>query len=419
MCALYAAQGLPDGFVRTGVKLYLIDQGVATDVVGNMVALVSWPWALKWVWGPLIDRFSHNPMGRRRPWILGAQLGLMLTLASIVLMPDLEGNLYWLGVLILTANVFASLQDVSVDAMAVDLLPEEERGVANGFMYGSSYLGNYLGAALIGGLLLTAGIGTAVAVQMAILLSISAFPLLLREHPADLLLPGIGAAKGRTPPANRDGMGLVLRRLGRAFSVRSSVLAALLSLSSMIAVNAQLVFWPVYLKHELGWSTEAYLRLEGSYGVWVALAGCLLGGLLASAVGAKRAVAASVLALSLVWFAHYGLSDYWGSPGVVAALFIAASGLTGLLAVSMFALFMGVAWPPVAATQFTAYMALLNMSYVRGAKLAYPLERIFESDMPSAYLALGAYQLATIGLVLAIDPGETRRKLGDPGAGEH
>jgi MFS transporter, PAT family, beta-lactamase induction signal transducer AmpG len=414
MCVLYAAQGLPDGFVRTGLKLYLIDQGVATDAVGNMVALVSWPWALKWVWGPLIDRFSYSRMGRRRPWILGAQLGLVITLASIALMPDVEGSLWWLGVAILTANVFASLQDVSVDALAVDLLPEKERGVANGFMYGSSYLGSFLGASLIGGLLLTVGLATAVTVQIVILISISLFPLFLREHPDDVFLLGFGHAKGREPPVVRHGMQVLVRRLGKAFSVRSSLLAGLLSLSSMIAVNAQLVFWPVYLTNERGWSTEEYLRLEGTYGVWAALAGCLLGGLFASAVGAKRSVALSVLALALIWFAHYGLSPFWDSHLVVSVLFVAASGLTGLVSVSLFALFMGVAWPPVAATQFTAYMALFNMSYVRGAKLAYPLERLFTTDMPSAYLALGLYQLATIGLVLAIDPGETRRKLGHP-----
>ena len=41
-------------------------------------------------------------------------------------------------------NVFNSLQDVSVDALAVDLLPEDERGKANGLMFGSKYLGGDL-----------------------------------------------------------------------------------------------------------------------------------------------------------------------------------------------------------------------------------------------------------------------------------
>ena len=34
----------------------------------------------------------------------------------------------------------------------------------------------------------------------------------------------------------------------------------------------------------------------------------------------------------------------------------------GVMTVSLYAIFMGVSWPAIAATQFTAYMALLNLS---------------------------------------------------------
>ena len=47
----------------------------------------------------------------------------------------------------LLANVCVAMQEVAVDALAVDLLTEQERGVANGLMYGSSYLGTALGGA--------------------------------------------------------------------------------------------------------------------------------------------------------------------------------------------------------------------------------------------------------------------------------
>ena len=123
--------------MRVGLKTYLIDQGVSTSAIGMTVALVSWPWAMKWVWGPFVDRFRFHSMGRRRPWILAAQSGMMLTLASLLFIPDLSANLRVLSIVILLANVFASLQDVAVDAMAIDQLPAERRGAANGFMYGS------------------------------------------------------------------------------------------------------------------------------------------------------------------------------------------------------------------------------------------------------------------------------------------
>jgi hypothetical protein len=77
----------------------------------------------------------------------------------------------------------------------------------------------------------------------------------------------------------------------------------------------------------------------------------------------------------------------------------------------MFAMFMGLSWPIVAATQFTAYMALLNVSNALGAVLAAKFESNF--TMPNAHLALGCIQLALVGIVLMIDPLETRRKLGE------
>jgi MFS transporter, PAT family, beta-lactamase induction signal transducer AmpG len=93
LCVLYAAQGTPDGFVRIALKNYLIDLGVSVDAIGTVVAMVSWPWAMKWVWGPVIDRYGYAPMGRRRPWILLAQGLMAVTLTAMLLIPNLAVNI--------------------------------------------------------------------------------------------------------------------------------------------------------------------------------------------------------------------------------------------------------------------------------------------------------------------------------------
>ncbi len=414
VCVLYSAQGMPDGFVRVGLKTFLIDQGASTEAVGNMVALVSWPWALKWVWGPLIDRYRYSSMGRRRPWILAAQLGLALTLGIMILLPDLASQLGWLGILVLMANMFASLQDVSVDALAVDLLPEKERGMANGFMFASSYLGQYIGAALIGGLLLSSGIRPAASLQVLILLSIAAFPLLFRERPTDTFLPA-RLSKGSHKQDEADHtISQLFRRLAKAFSVKSSILAALLALSSLVAIMAHLVFWPAFLQRELGWTSLEYLQLEGNYSVWFGLGGSLLGGFVASAIGAKRTVAIAILLLASTWLAHALCQPLWENHLAISVLFLIATAIAGFMQVAMFAMFMGIAWPPVAATQFTAYMAMLNLSSGIGAKLASPLEASF--DMRTIFIILSVYQLATLAILAAIDPLETRRRLGHESA---
>jgi PAT family beta-lactamase induction signal transducer AmpG len=411
LCALYAAQGIPDGFVRTGLKTYLIDRGASIDAIGEMIALVSWPWALKWAWGPIIDRFRYHDMGRRRPWILFAQSGLLVSLSTIFFAPHLVESYRGLGLLILIANSFAALQDVSVDALAVDLLPEKERGVANGFMFASSYAGQFIGASVLGGLLLTYGIGTAASLQVVLLLVIATLPLCFRESAGDALLP---CNRRSFPSKDRDerhNVRALFRRLARAFSVRSSWVAGLLALSSLVAVNAHLVFWPAYLQRQLNWSSEDYLALEGNYSVWFGLGGCICGGGIASWLGSKRTVTAAVVLLAATWFAHAVLEPYWSNPAVVTALFLLATATAAILQVAMFAMFMSIAWPPVAATQFTAYMALLNVSNGIGARIAGTLDAAF--SMQSLFLVFGAYEIATIALLIGIDPQETRRLLGD------
>ena len=75
---------------------------------------------------------------------------MVITLVLILFLPDLSKGMTTLVWIIAIHNVFASLQDVSVDALAVDLLPEKERGKANGFMRAASYLGSIIGGSVMG-----------------------------------------------------------------------------------------------------------------------------------------------------------------------------------------------------------------------------------------------------------------------------
>ena len=64
---------------------YLAERGFDAGAIGALAAAATLPWTFKWVWGPLIDRFSIPSMGRRRPWIILAQGGMILSIASMTL----------------------------------------------------------------------------------------------------------------------------------------------------------------------------------------------------------------------------------------------------------------------------------------------------------------------------------------------
>ena len=82
---MYFAQGIPQGLLAIAIPAWLASQGVSAGQIGSYLAVIVLPWAFKLVTGPLMDRYEFLPMGRRRPWVLAAQLGLSLSLLALML----------------------------------------------------------------------------------------------------------------------------------------------------------------------------------------------------------------------------------------------------------------------------------------------------------------------------------------------
>lgn len=406
MTALYVAQGIPYGFVTVTLAAFLASRGATEGEVGDLTAFAMLPWAFKWLWAPLVDRFSRSRMGRRRPWILFAQAMLVTGASSLIFVPDLSGDLETLRYIVFVCNVFASLQDVAVDALAVDLLPEHERGFANGLMYGGSYLGVMFGGAILSTVLGKYGLRAALAGQVIALGAIMMLPLLLRERAGDRLWSF--ASRPRPPDAPRSNL---MKNLGKAFRRRSSIVAAVLSIAVLLGSQALVAVLTVLLVKKLGWKQEEYGQMMGGLPLFIGLGGSVAGGWLADKLGHKVMVALASAALGGV-FLGFGLLDaWWPDPDFILGFVCARDLCYGMLSASLFALLMGVSWPAVAASQFTAYMALLNLGRTLGSKLAGPITDAF--DTRGAFLALGTLQLAVLLLLLPIDPQQNRRELGD------
>ncbi len=410
LCTLYVAQGIPYGFVTVTLAAYLAGFGASTDEVGGLVALATLPWAFKWVWGPLIDRYSRSAMGRRRPWILTAQALMVVGACALIAIPELRDDQTLLGVIVLAINVCASLQDVSVDAMAVDLLPERERGVANGMMYGGSYVGVILGGAMLSTVVGRHGLRSALIVQVLMLAAIMLVPLLLRERSGDRVF-----SLGRRPLGDDERGGgstrELLANLWRAFARRSPAVGVLLALAMEIGFMTITTVATVLLMQKLGWSQEEYGQMIGGFPLVFGLAGSVGGGWIADRIGHRRTVAISTILLGITWLAFAASESSWTSRSFVVTIWCAGELAFGILSASLFALFMDLSWPRVAATQFTAFMALLNLSRTIGSKLAGPAQEAL--GFVGTYVACGVLQIAVVVLLLPIDPHQNRRELGD------
>jgi len=145
---LYFIQGLPYGVQVHFLPIYLRSRGIDHTTVG-LLRLLQIPWILKVVWAPLVDVYLS-----RRQWLLGSIISLAAScLLSGFCPPDGLGSAA-IAVLFLW-NVFASVEDVAVDSVAVSLLEEQELGAGNV----GQVVGYKLGAAFAGGVLaLLAGV---------------------------------------------------------------------------------------------------------------------------------------------------------------------------------------------------------------------------------------------------------------------
>ena len=394
---LYLAQGVPWGFMAITLPAYLADLGHEPAVVAAAMGMTVWPYTFKWIWGPIIDSVTIPALGRRRPWILLAQLMMALTVVSMVAVTDLTASLTALSAMIFVHNVFNSLQDVAVDALAVDLLSDKERGRANGFMYGSKYLGGFIGAAGMATVVDWSGLRVALLVQTAFLLGVMMVPLLVRERPASVVV--------ERPSARSVAAGLL-----QAFRLRSALLGALLAVAVMVGTGILQAISTVLFTQELDWDATKYAQVVGTLGLWVGFGGSLAGGFLADPVGPRRLAAIASIVLGLSWIAFALGESYWREPIFVYTLFVLEPLCQSILSVSLFALFMGMTSLRVAGSQFAAYMALLNLGTVVGLRLVGWMDETF--DWSGVYLAAGLIQIAATAIIPFIDPGETRRKLG-------
>ncbi|MGB1522823.1 MAG: hypothetical protein ACPG9D_06875, partial [Candidatus Poseidoniaceae archaeon] len=66
LCALYVAQGIPWGFITVTFVTYLAVEGVAAGQLAFLLTLGTLPWSVKFLWGPIIDRYQFPEMGKRR-----------------------------------------------------------------------------------------------------------------------------------------------------------------------------------------------------------------------------------------------------------------------------------------------------------------------------------------------------------------
>ncbi|WP_405236174.1 MFS transporter [Lentisalinibacter orientalis] len=361
---LYICEGIPLGFAAVAIATYMRRAGVDVAQVGAFVASFYLPWAFKWAWAPVVDLVTLNRFGGRKAWIVLCQVLMIVTLYFVAQL-DYTQHFDLLITMVIVHNVFAATCDVAIDSLAVSSLREDERAQGNGFMFAGAYIGQGLGG---GGAMFVAGLyGFDVSflyVALLLCLVLTFVVFFVRDPAAGTAaaarLHGVWQAFRDSVTGFARELGIGLFRSGKGPLI--GVAFALTPIGAMALSGAA----STALQVDLGMS-DSQIGTLNIYAMITSGAGCVAGGWLADRLGKRRMLALfyALTTLPTLWLA-VALGGGTGVEGVtinqyfaVAIAFYLCMGLHyGVGA----AIFMGLTNPAVAATQFTGFMALQNLT---------------------------------------------------------
>lgn len=424
---LYVMQGIPAGFYTTALTNYFTAEGVSPNAVGSFLAVIGLPWAFQFVWGPLIDRFQGSPMGRRKPWVVGSQLMTILSSLTILFVDDPVAQISTLSILFLVRSLFAAIQDASVDAMAISIIPEDERGRVNAFMRCGYLIGYGGGAAIFAQLLRHYGFHTAALTQLLCLLTGAVLMAFVREQPSDRLLPSFGrAASGRTRPtpfgdpagprstgpdrSDRYRTGMpdhgasagaeahdfrwLFTELFRGLFARRSLL---LFGSIILAYTSSALFLRAYNFHlirNLGWKDTDLSVLTGTYGMLLAVIVSLVGGYVADRIGPRRLLVVMLVLVAGYLIGFNLMADWWTRRDVARTGLVALYFMDPSISVAAMPVLMAICRKGVEGSQFTTYMAFVNLCDIAGTYLSGQALNFFSA--PAIGLFAGGVAVAAL-----------------------
>ncbi|HZP44493.1 MAG TPA: AmpG family muropeptide MFS transporter [Candidatus Binataceae bacterium] len=350
------ASGLPLLLTFSTLSAWLATVGVSRAAIGAF-ALAGTPYALKFVWSPLIDRLPPPiPLGRRRGWGLAIQLALIVAILALGAC-DPRHHLRLMGILAVTVAFLSASQDIVIDAYRVELLTEAEQGPGAGMVQTGYRIATLFSGA--GALLIAARAGwfTAYA-AMAALLVVGLITFALAPEPQYPADPLIGDASTAAAPGLRRWIADAVIGPFADFMERPRWLLILVFVVAykLGEALAGVMATPLYVA--LGFTLAEIAAVSKLFGFVATIIGALIGGVVAARLGVMRALLVCGV-LQSAGNLFYVLQALGGHRLEYLALCVTAENLTGAMAgAALVAYLSDLCSPAFTATQYALLSSL-------------------------------------------------------------
>jgi len=395
---LYVAQGIPEGMTFFGIPAWMAMNGKSASEIGTFSAVVIIPWSFKILVAPFMDRFTFLPMGRKRPWVLAGQFGLMLSFIAMAFVPDPLNNIKLLMIAGFFVSLFGSIQDVATDGMAIEIVPVDQQARANGLMWGAKTIGISLSLVTGNWIINNYGFEYAILFLSVLISLILLVPLLFRERPGEKLLPWTqGAPSESALKIQLESLGQIFKSLFKVFLLPSSLFMGIAFFSFQIGNGLINALLPVFAIQVMGWTDEGYSHVFSVINISAGFLGMFAGGALADLFGKKRMMSIYLVCMIVLVSVIAFTKAYWPRPFFIEGFIGVFYTFYVFLTIAGFATGMSLCWKRVAATQFTLYMAISNLGRAAGASLLGPLRNY----LPWEYVIL-SFAVFAIGMLVMI-----------------
>lgn len=320
--------GLPFMLVFQTLSAWLRQVGVERSTIG-MLAWVGLFYSIKFLWAPAVDRVQlpllHRWLGRRRSWMLIAQIGIGLSLVwASTAQP--ETDIRTIAFAAMAIAFCSATQDIAVDAWRIESAPPNEQGaMAAGYQLGYR-IAIMTGTA--GALWIAADAGWHVSyLSMAALAGVGIVTTLLAREPSVTVARESLHQEQRVVDwlAQRKHWPAWLRSLGATFIGAvvcpltdffarygwklGALLFAFICLYRVADYAMGVMANPFYLDH--GFTLKEVAAAVKAFGLVSSLTGVVLGGIVIAKLGVLRAlfVGSLLVMLSHVNFSLLAASD--------------------------------------------------------------------------------------------------------------
>jgi MFS transporter, PAT family, beta-lactamase induction signal transducer AmpG len=402
------ASGLPAQALEGPLQLWLKEQRVDPLEITAIGGLATFPYAWKFIWSPLLDRFVppvFSKLGRRQGWLLLTQGILIILLLLMAAQNPSTGNLGVFTAIAVMIGFFSASQDIASDAYRTDVLEKKETGTGVALWVNGFRIAVLIGGNLIIGLADETKVGhwawPQIYLLMAGLLAVATFASLWAPKPEN-------EDRNIAPTSLKDAVVLPFEDFIDRKKIAGGIAILMFILSYKLGDYMVKSVAKIFLK-DIGFSATD-IGNTGSIGIVAAIVGAMFGGFIMLKVGMNRSLWLAAIGLS-IGILPYEMLAQLAQPNISLLLFaVSSESFAAGLEATVFVGFMTTLCNPrFSATQFALFSSfmLAGRSFIVG-----PMGGIYKNLGPQNFFWISMLAaIPSLLLLLYVGPLNFRQVL--------